>query len=123
MVHGRSDHLLLRCPNPACCRLYSGSPPDETSAAIVRLRETTVIVYDLKSDHPRLTTDTRINVLDLRVTVSIVVLVGEGTVATWDLPTEYCVLDASAGINDSVLTTRFDYRPPLVPRTLISLYA
>ena len=97
--------------------------PDETSAAIVRLRETTIIVFDLKSGHPRLATDTRINVLDLRVTVSIVVLVGEGTVVTWNLPTEDCVLDASAGINDSVLTTRFAYRSPLVPRTSISLYA
>ena len=90
--------------------------PDETSAAVVRLRETMATVLDLKSGDPRLVVDTGMTVLGLRVTGSAVVVVGEGKVVTWNLPVSGdWALDVNTDINDSVRIACFDYSAPPCP--------
>ena len=101
-----------------------GFSPDQTLAAVARLRENSVTLLDLKSGDSRLTVDTGMEILGLRVTESTVCVVGEGKVVTWDIPTEDRALGARANINDSARTTMFNYsphpHPPLVPYISIS---
>lgn len=98
--------------------------PDETLAAVARLRETTATVLDLKSGDPRLTVNAGMEILGLRVTRSAIVVVGEGKVVTWDLPAEDCGPNATVNVKDSIRTAKLHYsphpHPPLVSYTSIS---
>jgi len=86
--------------------------PDETLAAVAPFEGRTVTVLDLKSGNPRLTIDTGMKVLCLRITGSTIVVIGEGKVVTWNLPAEGCTLNVRANVNVSVRTTMFDYLTP-----------
>jgi len=88
-----------------------GFSPDQSLAAAVRLRENTATVLDLRSGTPRLTIDAGMEIYGLRVAGSIVVVVGNGKVVTWNLPQRDHALNATANINDSVRTTIFDCSP------------
>ena len=55
-------------------------------AATGRLKGNTVTILDLKSGGPRLTIDTGMEVLGLRMTGSTIVVLGAGKVVTWNLP-------------------------------------
>ena len=98
--------------------------PDETLAAVVRLEENMATVLDLGSGSPRLIVDTGMKILGLRMTGSTIVVVGGGKVVTWSIPAEDWAFNIKANIIDSILTTIFDYSPPvftiLVPSTSIS---
>jgi len=80
----------------------------EALAAIVRKKDKTMTVVDLKSGVPRLTIDAGMEVYGLGVTGSNVVVIGEGEIVTWDLPTGDHVLDLRANITDSVQTVPLD---------------
>jgi len=81
--------------------------PDGLLAAVTRERDDTAIVFDLKSGATRLTVDTGATICALGVARNtIAVVVRNGEVVTWNLPTGVHVLSARAGRSDSVRTTR-----------------
>jgi len=89
-----------------------GFSPDESLAVAARLGDNTATVLDLRSGVPRLTVDAGAKIYGLGVTVSTVVVVGEGKTVTWNLPQRDHALDVTANINDSIRTTIFNYSPP-----------
>jgi len=88
--------------------------PDKSLIATGRLGGNITTIVDLKYGDPRLVVDTGMKICGLGVTADTVVVVGEGKIATWNLPTGDCVLDARADIRDSVRTVVFNH-PPSVP--------
>ena len=86
--------------------------PDETLATVARGRENTVTVLDLKSGDPRLIVETGMEIVGLRVTGSVVVVVGQGTVITWVIPPG-AARNTRANVDDCVRTTMFNYPGPL----------
>jgi len=85
-----------------------GFSPDEALAAVVRKKDKTITVVDLKSSVPRLTIDAGMEVDGLGVTGSNVVAIGEGEIVTWDLPAGDHILDLRANITDSIRTVTFN---------------
>jgi len=83
--------------------------PNETLAAVARIHGNTATVLDLKFDDPRLTVDTGMAIIGLRVTLGTIVVVGEGRVVTWTLPARDCTFNARVNIDESVQATMFDY--------------
>ena len=100
--------------------------PDETLAAVTRVRKGMITVLDIKSGDLRLIIDTGMEVLGLRMTQNAIVVVAEGEIVTWNLPTEDRALSTPVNIKDSIWTTVLDYSPPkqrtilLTPHTSIS---
>jgi hypothetical protein len=86
--------------------------PGEVFAAITQLLDNVVTVLHLKSGDPWLVIDTGVEVHGLRVSESVVVVVGEGKIISWDLPARNSVLNARASIDDSARITTFA-QPPL----------
>ena len=82
--------------------------PDETLAAVVRLKENTATVLDLRSGGLQLIVDTGMEVLGLRVTGSTIVVLGRGKVVAWNLPPAGDHT-SRVDVNDSVQTTVFNY--------------
>jgi len=89
-----------------------GFSPDEALAAVVRKRDKTVTVVDLKSGTPRLTIDTGMEVYGLGVTGSSIVVVGDEKIVTWNLPAGDRIPNLRVNATDSVRTATFshDYR-------------
>ena len=85
--------------------------PGEAFAAITQLQDNVVTVLDLESGDPWLVIDTGVEVHGLRVGRSVIVVVGEGKIITWDLPAGSRALNARVNIDDSVQTTTF-VQPP-----------
>jgi len=85
-----------------------GFSPDEALAAVVRKKDKTITVVDLKSGVPRLTIDAGMEVYGLGVSGSNIVAIGEGEIVTWDLPAGDHVLDLRANITDSARTVPLD---------------
>ena len=83
--------------------------PDGTLAAVVRVEQDAVTVLDLESGDPRLTVNTGMNVLGVRITESAIVVIDEEKVVIWELPAKGRALNVRANINNSVRTTLFDY--------------
>jgi hypothetical protein len=98
-------------PPPARIHMVEFSP-GEVFAAITQLQDNVVTVLHLKSGDPWLVIDTGVEVHGLRVSESVVVVVGEGKIINWDLPARNSVLDARASIDDSIRITTFA-QPPL----------
>ena len=98
--------------------------PDKKLAAVAWLQENIATVLDPKSGDLLLIVDTGMKVLSLRVTGSTIIVVGDGKVVTWGLPTGDHALNIRVNINDSVHTTMFGYSLPnetiLVPFASIS---
>ncbi|KAF9646640.1 hypothetical protein BDM02DRAFT_2987686 [Thelephora ganbajun] len=92
----------------------SGFSSDELLAAVARMEDEMVVVLDLKSGIARLTVDTGMKVYGMRVAGSIIVIVGDGKIVTWNLLAGSDVLNPKVNVNDSVLTTTFNY-PPFPP--------
>ena len=87
--------------------------PDKSLIATGRLGGNVATILDLKSGDPRLIVDTGMKICGLGVTENTVIVVGEGKIITWNLPSAGgCVLDARANIRDSIQTTVFDCSPP-----------
>ena len=88
--------------------------PDKSFIATGRLGENIATILDLKSGDPRLIVDAGKKIWGLGVTANTVIIIGEGKIVTWNLPTGDCVLEARANIHDSVQTIVFDH-PQLTP--------
>jgi len=86
--------------------------PDKSLIATGRCGENIATIIDLKSGDPRLIIDTGMEILDLGVTGSTAIVVGEGKIVTWNLPAGDCVIDVRANIYDSVRAIVFDHPPP-----------
>ncbi|KAF9644369.1 hypothetical protein BDM02DRAFT_3131801 [Thelephora ganbajun] len=82
--------------------------PDEALAAVTWMENETVTVLDLNSGVTRLTVDTGMKVYGVGMAGSVVVVVGEGKIVTWNLSAGNCVLNPRVDVNDSVLATTFD---------------
>ena len=94
--------------------------PDETLAAVARLRENTATVLNLRSGDSRLIIDTGMEIIGLGVTGNTIVVVGKGKVATWNVPAGDRAPNARANINDSIWTAIFDYSES--PVTIMASY-
>jgi WD40 repeat protein len=79
--------------------------PDSVCAAITRFMDNVVTVLDLESGDPWLVIDTGVEVEGLGVGRGAVVVVGEGKIVTWDLPTRNCALNAKANIDNGARIT------------------
>jgi len=90
--------------------------PEETLAAVGRMYGNTATVLDLKSGDPRLIVDAGMKIIGLRVNWDTIVVVGEGKVVTWTLPTGDGTFNARVNIDESVQVTMFDYPAIKVPR-------
>jgi len=86
-----------------------GFSPDETLAAVVRKRDETVTVLDLKSGIPRLTIDTGMEVYGLGVTGSSIVVVSDENIVTWNLPAGDRIPNLRVNVTDSVRTATFSH--------------
>ena len=86
--------------------------PDKRLAGVARLWDSVLTVLDLKSVEPRLIVDSAMKILGLGVTGSSIIVVDEGKVVTWDLPTGCRTSVARANINDSLRTTMLSYSTP-----------
>ena len=83
-----------------------GFSPDESLVAAARLLDNTATVLDLRSGIPRLTIDAGMRIYGLGVAESVVVVICEGKIVTWNLPRgDHATVD----IKDSIRTTIFDY--------------
>jgi len=86
--------------------------PDKSLIATGRLGENIATIVDLKSGDSRLIVDVGMKIWGLGVTANTAIVIGEGKIVTWNLPTGDCVLEARANIHDSVQTIVFDHPPP-----------
>lgn len=85
---------------------------DETLAAFARMRGNVVTILDTQSGYPRLVIDAGMEVECLGVDRDTVVVVGDGRIVVWSIPTESCVPHARVGVNNSFLDNAFDRLPP-----------
>ena len=100
-----------------------GFSRDEALAAFTRMGDETVTVLDLKLGTPRLVIDTDMKVHGLGVSGSTIIVVGEGKIVSWNLPTGDRVLHPRMNVHDSVRTTPFDHPPfpAFAPRPTTSM--
>ncbi|KAF9644720.1 hypothetical protein BDM02DRAFT_3174221 [Thelephora ganbajun] len=82
--------------------------PDETLAAVARLKDKTIAVLDLKSGDPLSTIDTGMQVHGQRAAGNTVVAFGGEKVVTWNLPTRGRVLNLKANVKNSIRTETMD---------------
>ena len=87
-----------------------GFSPDEKFAAFGQEWRNMVTILDLQSGEPRWTADMGVKMECLGMTERTVIVVGEGTIVTWNIPDEACASNAST--DDSIRTTVFDHPQP-----------
>lgn len=92
-----------------CTHFILALSPDETLVAVTRMWEKTITIIDLKCDELQLTIDTDMEILCLAITQSSIIVVGEGKVVTWNIPTSGHIPGTRVNTNNSVQTTMFDY--------------
>ncbi|KAF9642707.1 hypothetical protein BDM02DRAFT_3273353 [Thelephora ganbajun] len=92
----------------SCNRSYGsfsiGFFPDEMLAAVARILDFTITVFDLTSGDPLLTINAGVLVVDLRAAGNTVVVLGEEHVVTCNLPAQGRVLDPKANVKNSIRT-------------------
>jgi len=122
----RSDDIQLRLwrttdsyappsiPAPGFRPSVLGFSPDGL-LAVARSLDRSATVLDLKSGATRLIIDADMHIYGLGVAESTIVVVGDGKIVTWNLPTEGYVLNARVNIKDSVQTTMFSPSPSIRP--------
>jgi len=98
-----------------------GFSPDESLAATAQLGDSMAMVLNLKSGVPRLIIDTGMKIYGLRPAGSSVVVVCDGKIITWNLPTQDSFPTTRANINNSVQTIMFDNL--LVPQLRLKPFA
>ena len=81
--------------------------PGRQLAVVAREKEKTVAVIDLKSGLPQLTIDTPMEVYGFRVIENTVVVIGDGSIVTWNLPEGNPPLNARVGVEDSTRIAHF----------------
>ena len=82
--------------------LYLDFSPDESLVAITARFSSTITILDTKSDNLWLVIDTGTKSHGLRMTKDKVILVGDGKIVTWDLPSRDCVFNTRRNIDNSV---------------------
>ena len=107
--HGRALHLrhtrdqvpsLPSIPQNHLTLVFS---PDERFAAFARQWENVVTIFDPLTGDLELAIDTDMGVMCLGIAGSVLIVVGEEKIVTWDLPGGDCTFNAS--VNDSVRST------------------
>jgi hypothetical protein len=93
-----------------------GFSPDKSLVAITEQLSKTVTVLNLKSGNPKLVIAVDTEIFCIRITEDKVIIVGNGKIGTWDLPSGGCALTAKKNIDDSIQTTPF--KPPLPNKQL-----
>ena len=83
---------------------------DQVLVAIVRLEDKIVTVLDVKSGVPRLIIDTGMGVYGLGITGSSIVVVGDGKIVTWNIPTGDHIRNLRVDVTNSVQTATFNRR-------------
>ena len=81
--------------------------PDRSLAVTARLQDNVATVLDLRSGTPQLIIDTGTSIYGLKISESVVVIVGDRKIITWNLPIGDQLLDPRVNINNSVQTTIF----------------
>jgi WD40 repeat protein len=89
-----------------------GFSPDESMVAVARLRDNVATVVNITSCSPQLIIDTGMEIFGLGVNGDTVVVVGNGKVVTWRIPTGYDCLEVRAS---SIQTVMLDQSPLLLP--------
>ena len=84
--------------------------PDENFAAFARRKENTVTVIDLKSGELKWSADMGVEIGCVGMAEGTVIVVGEGSIVTWNLPGGDRTFNAS--VNDIVRATVFDRSSP-----------
>ena len=97
------------------------SSPSGVLAAVARTQGNMVLVLHFKSGDPRLIIDAGMKVIGLGMIESIIVIVGEEKVVTWNLPADDCAPDTRVNINDSVQATLYDFNISKVVVHLLEL--
>ena len=124
LLHTKDSIIPSSIPTQPVAKFLLEFSTDETLSVVARLEGSVVTVIDLKSGNPWLIINTGMRILCLRVTESTVVVVGEGKVVTWNLPTEDYTSDPRATTNGCIQTTTFNYPQlhysTLTPHTSIS---
>ena len=90
-----------------------GFSPDRSLAVAARSEGNIATVLDLKSGITQLTIETSMKIYGLGVTRDTVIIVGDGKVTAWNLPTGGFILNATANISDSVWITTLGHSTPL----------
>jgi len=85
--------------------------PDKTLAAVARMEDKTVTVLEPKSGVSRLIIDTGTKVHGVGVAGSTIVVVGDGHITTWNLPSGSRDSTPKANINNRLWTTPFNHPP------------
>ena len=81
--------------------------PDETLAAITWRGDEMVTILDLKSGIPQLIINTSMRVYGLGVGESTIIVVGDGKIVTWDLPSRDSVFNPEMNLSNSIQITTF----------------
>ena len=92
------------------CDFTLGFSPDENLAAFARQYEHTVTIIDLKSGEPKWNTDVGLEIGCVGMARGTVIVVGEDSIVTWNLPGGDRTFNAS--INDMVRSTILDPSSP-----------
>lgn len=118
-----SVSTMTQAPQRSKKHFTLGFSPDGTLAAITRVGDETVTILDLRSGISQLIIDVGIKVYGLGVSGSTIIVVGEGMIVTWNLPTGNYVPNLRMNVDDSIQTTIFNYSPfpTLAPRPTISV--
>ena len=95
--------------------------PDGSLVAVTHQLGNTVTVLDLRSGNPQLVIDTGTRIFGMRITESRIIVVGDGKIIAWELPTKDNVLNAHQNIDNGVWTTTFERPIPAInPHASIS---
>ena len=83
--------------------------PNESLVAVAQRLGNTATVLNVRSGKPLLVIDTDTRVCGMRITESIIVVVGDGKIVTWNLPAGDGILNVRRNIDDCLQTTIFKH--------------
>ena len=90
-----------------------GFSPDRSLVVTARRDTPTARVLDLRSGVTQLIIDTGMRIYGLSITGSSVIVVGDGKIITWNMPTGDHVPNARVNINNSAQRVKFNFSAPL----------
>ena len=87
--------------------------PNESLVAFTWWSGSTVTVLDVKSGNLLLVIDTSAEIYGMRITGSSIIVICDGKIVTWDLPSGDSVLNTRVGITNSIQATTFGDSAPM----------
>lgn len=87
--------------------------PDRSLVAVAGQLTNTVTVLDTESGSQHLVIDTDTEICGMKMAADRIIVIGDGKIITWKLPTENYTPILSMGIIDSIQTTPFKYSAPI----------